>query len=81
MNELVRIHARPRLKSPNMIAAWPGVGNVAAIVAAYLKSKLEFKELGEIEAVHFFDPIGITVKDNIVESPQFPQKLVSRRTD
>ena len=73
MNELVKLHARPRLKSPNMIAAWPGVGNVAAIVATYLKSKLEFKELGEIEAVHFFDPIGITVKDNIVESPQFPQ--------
>ena len=73
MNELVKLHARPRLKSPNMIAAWPGVGNVAAIVATYLKSKLEFKELGEIEASYFFDPIGIVAKDNVVESPQFPQ--------
>lgn len=73
MNELVKLYARPRLNSPNILAAWPGVGNVATIVATYLKSKLEFKELGEIEASHFFDPIGIVVKDNIVESPQFPQ--------
>ncbi len=73
MNELVKLHARPRLKSPNMIAAWPGVGNVAAIVATYLQSKMEFKELAEIEAPYFFDPIGIVAKDNVVEAPQFPQ--------
>jgi len=56
-----------------MLAAWPGIGNVAIIVATYLKRKLNFKELGEIEASHFFDPIGIMVKDSVVEAPQFPQ--------
>tara|TARA_Y100000031_G_scaffold23274_1_gene24608 strand:+ start:1093 stop:1839 length:747 start_codon:yes stop_codon:yes gene_type:complete len=56
-----------------MLAAWPGVGNVATIVATYLKSKLEFKELGEVEAPHFFDPIGVVVRDNVVEAPQFPE--------
>ncbi|MFQ5997636.1 MAG: PAC2 family protein, partial [Dehalococcoidales bacterium] len=35
--------------------------------------KLDFKELGEIEASHFFDPIGVLVKDNVVEAPQFPR--------
>ena len=73
MKGLVRFYARPRLNSPNMLAAWPGVGNVAIIVATYLKRKLNFKELGEIEASHFFDPIGIMVKDSVVEAPQFPQ--------
>jgi len=56
-----------------MLAAWPGIGNVATIVATYLKRKLNFKELGEVEASYFFDPIGIIVKDNVVEAPQFPQ--------
>jgi len=56
-----------------MLAAWPGIGNVAMIVATYLKRKLDFKELGEIEASYFFDPIGVMVKDNVVEAPQFPQ--------
>ena len=73
MNDLVKLYARPRLKSPNMLAAWPGIGNVAIIVATYLERKLDFKELGEIEAFHFFDPIGVIAKDNVVEAPQFPE--------
>ena len=73
MSHLFKLHARPKLNAPNMVAAWPGVGNVATIVANYLKSKLEFKELGEVEAPHFFDPIGVVVRDNIVEAPQFPE--------
>ncbi|MFC1903151.1 PAC2 family protein [Chloroflexota bacterium] len=73
MKELVKLYARPRLKSPIMLAAWPGIGNVALIVATYLERKLGFKELGEVEASHFFDPIGVLVKDNVVESPHCPQ--------
>ena len=73
MNKLVKIHARPRLRSPVMLAVWPGIGNVAMIVATYLLRKLAFKKLGEIDASHFFEPIGVVVKDNVVEAPNFPQ--------
>ena len=73
MKGLVKFYARPKLNSPNMLAVWPGVGNVAMIVATYLGRKLGFKDLGVIEASRFFDPIGVLVKDNVVEAPQFPQ--------
>ena len=73
MKGLVRIYARPKLNSPIMLAAWPGIGNVAIIVATYLQRKLDFKQLGEIEASYFFDPIGVSVRENVVEAPQFPQ--------
>lgn len=73
MKDLVKLRARPKLNSPVMLAAWPGIGNVALIVATYLRRKLDFKELGEVEASHFFDPIGVVVEDNVVEAPQFPQ--------
>lgn len=73
MKNLFKLYARPKLNSPIMLAAWPGVGDVAMIVATYLERKLSFKELGEIEASYFFDPIGVLVKDNVVEAPQFPQ--------
>lgn len=73
MNNLVKLYARPRLKSPIMLAAWPGISNVANIVATYLKRKLDFKPLGAIDASYFFDPIGISVKESVVEAPQFPQ--------
>ena len=73
MNNIIKIHARPRLRAPNLLAAWPGIGNVAMIIANYLKAKLPFKELGYLEASYFFDPIGVTVKDNVVDEPNFPQ--------
>ncbi len=73
MKDLVKIYARPKLNSPNMLAAWPGISNVALIVATYLAKKLDFRKLGEVQASHFFDPIGVLAKDNLVEAPQFPQ--------
>ena len=73
MKDLVKIYARPKLNSPVMLAAWPGIGDVAMIVASYLKKELDFKRLGEIEASYFFDPIGVSVRENVVEAPQFPQ--------
>jgi len=73
MKNLIRLYARPRLKSPVMLASWPGIGNVSIIVASYLKKNLDFKELGEIEPSYFFDAIGVVAKDNVVEAPQFPQ--------
>jgi proteasome assembly chaperone (PAC2) family protein len=73
MNEIVRLFARPRLKSPVMLASWPGIGNVSIIAASYLLRKLDFKDLGEIEPSVFFDAIGVVARDNIVEEPQFPQ--------
>jgi len=72
MNNIIKITARPRLRTPNLLAAWPGIGNVSMIIANYLKAKLHFKELGYIEASYFFDPIGVTVKDNVVDEPNFP---------
>ena len=73
MKGLVKIYARPKLNAPNMLAAWPGIGNVSIIAASYLVRKLGFKELAEVEASRFFDPIGVLVRDNVVEAPQFPQ--------
>lgn len=73
MQKLLKFHSRPKLNSPNLLAAWPGISNVAMIVATYLFKKLDFKLLATVEAAHFFDPIGVLVKDNVVESPQFPE--------
>lgn len=55
-----------------MLACWPGVGNVSLIIAAYLKSKLVFKDLAELEAAEFFDPIGVAAENSVIEAPQFP---------
>jgi len=73
MSDAVKLFARPKLRSPNLIAAWPGIANVSQLVATYLEKKLGFKPLGEIDAPRFFDPIGVMVRNNVVEAPKFPQ--------
>jgi proteasome assembly chaperone (PAC2) family protein len=73
MNGIIKITARPKLRSPILLAAWPGIGNVAIILSNYLRAKLPFKDLGYLEPSYFFDPIGVLVKDNVVEAPTFPQ--------
>ena len=73
MKNPVKLYAKPKLNSPVMVASWPGIGNVSTILATYLQRKLDFKKLGEVNASHFFEPIGVIVRDNVVEAPQFPQ--------
>jgi len=74
LKSLYKVTARPRLKTPNLLAVWPGVSNVAMIVATYLlQKKAGFKPLAVIDAAYFFDPIGILARNGVVESPQFPQ--------
>jgi len=75
ISEQVKIRARPKLNSPSMLAAWPGISNVAMIVATYLARKLEPKELARIRPNYFFDPVGVMVRSNLVEEPQFPQSI------
>ncbi len=82
MSDSFKIFGRPKLIDPVLLAAWPGVGNVAVIIANYLISHLNFKELAEIEPEEFFDPTGVLVEDSIIEEPQFPQnKFYYRKND
>jgi uncharacterized protein len=82
MSDLVRTFARPKLNQPNLLAVWPGVGNVAMIIATYLTTKLALKDLAEIDPAIFFDPTGVLVHDSIIEAPQFPQsKFYYKKND
>ena len=73
MSDAIKLYKQPHPKSCSMLASWPGIGNVSLIVASYLKEKLNAEEIGEIEPVNFFEPVGVMVKDNVVESPRFPE--------
>jgi len=72
-DNLFRLYRYPRPRSASMLASWPGIGNVSLIVARYLKDKLGAVEIGEIDPVNFFEPVGVMVEDNVVEKPRFPE--------
>jgi len=73
---LYKLYKQPRPKSCSMFASWPGIGDVSLIAAKYLKEKLNAVEIGEIEPVNFFEPVGVMVEDNVVESPRFPESKI-----
>ncbi len=69
----ITLGERPDVENCVMLASWPGIGNVSLILARYLVEKLGAKQWGEIDPVYFFEPVGVMVKDNIVEQPRFPE--------
>lgn len=72
MKETIKRVRTPKLVNPSLVAAWPGVGNVALIAVTYLKDKLKAKSLGELDPQGFFDLGGVFIKDNLIELPEFP---------
>ncbi len=73
MKSGVKLYQRPRLKEPYLIAAWPGMGNVALKTVRYLQEKLNAQELGEIEPAEFFQLGGIFIKDATIEPSELPR--------
>ncbi len=73
MKDVIKLHKQPRPKRCVMLASWPGIGDVSLTAAKYLVEKLNAAEIGEIEPVNFFEPMGVTVRDNVVDSPRFPE--------
>jgi len=73
MKDVIKLYKQPRPKSCVMLASWPGIGDVSLTAAKYLVEKLNAVEIGEIEPINFFEPVGVTVRDNVVESPRFPE--------
>jgi hypothetical protein len=71
--DVIKLYRHPRPKSCSMLASWPGIGDVSLTAAKYLVEKLNAAEIGEIEPTKFFEPVGVTVEDNVVERPRFPE--------
>ncbi len=69
----IKLNTKAINRECDLIASWPGISNVSLIIAKYLQEKLQAKEIGYVEPFAFFDPIGVMVKDNVIEKPQFPE--------
>lgn len=59
-----------------LIAAWPGMANVAVLAAGYLIQKLGLKQVGELPPRGHFDIQAVEVKKGIVGKPRLPRSLL-----
>jgi proteasome assembly chaperone (PAC2) family protein len=62
-----------RLKSPWLVAVWPGMGNVAISAGFYLMAKLGMHLLAEFPAGEFFDVDHVDVKGGLIQRGRLPQ--------
>jgi hypothetical protein len=71
--EGIKVSKRPKLKSPYLIVAWPGMGEVAFKAATYLVDKLKAEEFAQLLPEGFFYLTGSVVEEGILDTPQLPQ--------
>ena len=71
--EEIKLSRRPKLANPSVVAAWPGVGNVALGAARYLTEKLKAKEFAEIEPLSLFDLSAVSFADGLIQ-PSIPPR-------
>lgn len=67
------LYKKPNLRSPSMVAAWPGMGHVGIGAVGYLKEMLGAKELGELELPDLFDLPGVIIEKGLAQLPRFPE--------
>lgn len=61
-----------------LVAAWPGMGNVAVLSAGYLVQKLGFEPVAELPPQGRFDIENINVQRGLIETPRLPRNVLFR---
>ena len=67
----IRLYKEPKLEKPDMVACWPGIGNVGIITVDTLRGQIQAEELGEIEPWDFFYPSKVIIKAGVLEDLTF----------
>ena len=68
----VILFQEPSLNNPDLVACWPGIGNIGLIAVDHLKRQIQAEELGEIEPSDFFYPSKVTIRESLIENLEFP---------
>ncbi len=68
----VVLYKEPKLEKPDLIACWPGIGNIGIIAINTLRGQIDAEEMGEIEPWDFFYPKNVTIRAGVLEDLDFP---------
>jgi uncharacterized protein len=67
------VAVQPQLNHPWLIAAWPGMGNVAINAGVYLLARMDMSVFAEFEASEYFDVPQVEVKGGLVQPGRRPR--------
>ena len=70
--ERIKFTKKPRLKSPLLVVAWPGMGEVAFKAASFLIDKVKAEPFAELSSEEFFYLTESVVQQGILSLPAMP---------
>jgi len=73
MGSSIRKLSRIEPTRPLLLAAWPGMGNVAYGAAVYIKENLAVEKFAEMVPEGIFYRTGVQIKEGIVSIPELPR--------
>lgn len=59
-----------------LVAAWPGMGNVAVIAAGFLVQALDLDAVAEVNPRTHFDVQSIDIKQGMISTPHLPRNIL-----
>ena len=60
------------MKSPVLLASWPGIGNIGLIAIEYIRQQFPAALIAEIDPRDFYYPGSISVRNGLLETITFP---------
>lgn len=73
--QAVKIHKEIELKSPILLAAWPGMGNVALGAMDYIRRMLEATPFAEVDVSRFSAPDAVVVEGGLAKLAKPPKNM------
>lgn len=71
----IKVYQRISLKLPTMLAAWPGMGNVAMGAIDYLRRNLGMQPFAEIEMDELVTPEMVMIEKGVTLWPALPKSV------
>ncbi len=68
----INFFSEPDLNHPELIAAWPGIGNIGLIAVDSMREIVDAELFAEIEPWDFFYPRGINIQGGVLTEMEFP---------
>lgn len=68
----VRFLKEPKLEKPDMVACWPGIGNIGVLAVETLRSQVSAEAFAEIEPWEFFYPRKLIIREGVIARMGFP---------
>jgi len=76
----IRYLKEPKLENPEMVACWPGIGNIGTLAVDTLRGQIGAEAFAEIEPWDFSYPKKLAIRAGVVTRMEFPSSRFHSKT-